>query len=279
MYPPAAPSPSRCGTLKAGSVVQKLLYPYLGRADTASQEENGMRHDKECTRVLRIGMMLVLPIGLASCAPEDTDDWTAPDPITDDRVGVRAEPITVDIDSEDTNVEGEATITRVNDTFTIALNLENLPGAGPFQAHIVTGRCEDVRRMAGMPVNNGTTMPAPGTQDTLDMQGTPGTPGTMGTPGTQTPARGQVGQELASLQDVRVTAANDQAGMSTSNVSVSELRGHQAAIVIRDPNGLMMACGDLENLDEATAAPGTAPGTSPGTGTAPGTPGTGTTRP
>jgi len=234
-----------------------------------------MRHDKECTRVLRIGMMLVLPIGLASCAPEDTDDWTAPDPITDDRVGVRMEPITVDIDSEDTDVEGEATLTRVNDTFTIALNLENLPGAGPFQAHIVTGRCEDLRRMAGIPGNNGMTGPATGTQDTLGIQGTPGAPGPM-----QTPATGQVGQELASLQDVRVTAANDQAGMSTSNVSVPDLQGHQnAAIVIRGPNGLMMACGDIENLHEATMAPGTVPGTGPGTGTAPGTPGTGTTRP
>jgi hypothetical protein len=211
-----------------------------------------MRKPNEFSRVLQVAMMLALPVGLASCAPEDGDELDTPEttiPDTDADMGVEAQPMTIDIEGVDTDVEGEATISRAGESLMVSLTLENLSGEGPFQAHLLSGRCED--RENAMGENRPLTEPAttePGTTPPATEPGT--TPGA--TPGQTMP--GAQGQVLATLEPIQVSGATTdegQAGMSHSTVPVSGLQGQtQAFIEVQGQGTQTVACGNVDNLNQ-----------------------------
>jgi hypothetical protein len=234
-----------------------------------------MRKPNEFTRILQVGMMLVLPVGLASCAPDDGEEMETPEettlpdtgPVTD-----VVEPVTVDINSVDSEVEGEATISRVGESLMVSLQLEELAGTGPFRAQILSGRCEDRP-----------TTDAPGTTGT-------GTPGTGAAPGTTNMT--QQGQVLATLEPIQVSGATGQpttpptggqpaagegqAGMSHSTIPVGDFRAMQQAFIeVQGQGSRTIACGNIDNLNQLLSA--TAGGTGGATLTPPagstGTPG------
>ena len=106
-----------------------------------------MRKPNEFTRILQIGMMLVLPVGLASCTRDEGDEMETPEETNlpdSNEVNAAAEPVEVDINGVDSEVEGEATITRVGESLMISMTLEKLAGDGPFRGTIMSGRCEDM---------------------------------------------------------------------------------------------------------------------------------------
>lgn len=240
-----------------------------------------MRIEENMTRVCRIAMMLALPLAFVACAPEEQDELETPD-ATVPEAGLEEEaaaPFTVDIEGDDvegmeTEVEGEATITRLADSLMVTLSVENLPGEGPFQAHIHAGTCDARPDVAGATDlgETGTTRDMGETGETGDV--------TTGQPGAQQPDQGRV---LVPLEPVRVGALAgpddtpatgdveaDHTGMSTTTVASSQLQGQQQAFIqIHREDGSPIACGDIDdlsriNLDAGTTGPGTAPGT-PGT--------------
>jgi hypothetical protein len=183
------------------------------------------------------------------------------------------EPVTVDINGVESEVEGEATISRVGESLMVSLQLEELTGAGPFRAQILSGRCEDRENVANQP------------------SGTPGTdaPATTTPPGTTTPGAADQaqGQVLATLEPVQLTGATpppaggtaaSQAGMSHSTIPVIDLQSAtQAFIEVQGEGARTVACGNIDNLTNllaggtggATMSPPAAPSTTPGA--APGT--------
>jgi hypothetical protein len=237
-----------------------------------------MRMPNEFTRILQVGMMLVLPVGLASCAPEDGEEMETPEETTLPDTGVTGavEPVTVDINEvEDSEVEGEATISRVGESLMVSLQLENLTGAGPFRAQILSGRCEDRPEMG--------QAPAPGTTGTTTDTAAPAT---TGTPGAM-----QQGQVLATLEPIQVSGAagqpgagqpttgEGQAGMSHSTIPASDMQAvQQAFIEVHGEGARTIACGNIDNLSRLISADAGATGgatmTPPAGGTTPGgTPG------
>jgi hypothetical protein len=255
-----------------------------------------MRKPNDLTRILQLGMMVALPIALAACAPDDGDDLdTMEDSVstTPAMESTPVEPVTVDLGSVDSEVDGEATISRAGESLMVSLTLDNLAGEGPFRGQIVSGRCEDRENQVG----NRTDAPAPGT--TPPAGTAPGT--TPGATTPQTPASADdmnQGQVLASLEPIQMSGATtttpggqpsgqapsaaDQSGMSHSTIPVTDFRSmREAFIEIQGQASRTVACGNIDNLDRLLA--GTAgttttpmtPGASPGTsapGTQPATP-------
>jgi hypothetical protein len=228
--------------------------------------------------------MLVLPIGLASCAPDEDEELeTEVTPAPDTGPGVDAvEPVTVDINNiGESEVEGEATISRVGESLMVSLQLEELSGTGPFRAQIVSGRCEDVENVADRATEPGTT-PA-----------TPPPAGTGGTP-TTTPGTTQTGQVLATLEPIQVSGTTGttppagqpgtpttegQAGMSHSTIPVTDLRAaQQARLEVHGQGAVTIACGNIDNLNQLLSGAGTTGGATmtPPAGTTPNTTPSGT---
>jgi hypothetical protein len=230
-----------------------------------------MRKPNEFTRILQVGMMLVLPVGLASCAPDDGEEMETPEETTLPDAGTdTVEPVTVDINSVgESEVEGEATISRVGESLMVSLQLEELMGAGPFRAQILSGRCEDREE-----VTQGQTPPATGAD----------TGRTATAPGAAGATHGQV---LATLEPIQVSgatgtppaggqpAAEGQAGMSHSTIPVSDLRAVQQALIeVHGEGARTIACGNIDNLSQLLSAAGTTGGatmTPPAGSTTPGT--------
>lgn len=209
-----------------------------------------MRNENEFTRASRVAMMLVLTMGLAACAPEEAPEWAPDDIVTEPEPGV-AEPLTVDIEGDETSVTGEATVSRIGESVMVSLTVQNLPGEGPFQAHLLSGRCDDRQDLADMG--------DPATPEPVE----PTEPGEQPMDRPTQPGMQQQGQVLSSLENIQVTA---QTGTSTSTVPVSQLQGHDRAFIqIEDSAGQPIACGDIDDLGQATLGTGTAPGTDPGT--------------
>jgi hypothetical protein len=211
-----------------------------------------MHMENELARVLRLGMALVVSVGLAACAPETEEELDTPETSTPDVTTTPApEPMTVDLQAvENSNVSGDATLTRSGESIMVALTLENLPSAGPFQAQLISGRCE----------NGGATTPAPSTP--APTTPAPGARGT--TPSTQTPpATGaESGRVLATLESIQVTGtAPAQNGMSHSTVAVSSLQGNMDAAIKVTDGSKTIACGNLSNIGSLTSGTTTAPGT------------------
>jgi hypothetical protein len=213
-----------------------------------------MRKENEFTRVLRVGMALVLSAGLAACAPEEEEELETPEPTTDVTTPA-AEPITVDIESvENSNVSGDATISRSGESIMVALTLENLPSAGPFQAQLVSGRCDADTNISTTPSTPSTTPGAPSTPG----QTTP--PAATTTPGTES------SRVLATLETIQVTGtAPAQNGMSHSTVPLSSLQGATDAAIKVMEGTRTVACGNVNNINDltmggsTTTTPGTAP--------------------
>jgi hypothetical protein len=210
-----------------------------------------MRTRNELSRVFRLGMVLVVSAGLAACAPEEEAELETPETEAPDVEAV--EPERVDIESVNSTVEGEATITRTGQDLMVALTLENLPGQGPYTAQLVTGRCDAIedaaegdRPATNPPANNPQTTPGMesgrsiGTFDPIQVTGT----------GTAMTATGHATIPASSIQGATEGALKIMQGSQT------------------------VACGNVNNLNElamGSATPGGAyPGTTPGT-PAPGT--------
>jgi hypothetical protein len=234
-----------------------------------------MRKPNEFTRILQIGMMLVLPIGLASCTRDEGEEMETPEetnlPDTND-VNAAAEPVEVDINGVESDVDGQATITRVGESLMVSLTLEKLAGEGPFRGQIVSGRCEDREDQTPNRTETGrNTTP-----------GQPTTPGATPPAGTTTPAAQQV---LATLEPIQVagatgqpTPATEKSGMSQSTVPVADLRGmRDVHIEVQGTGARTIACGNITDMDKlllggtggATVAPMTPSPTTPGGATPP----------
>ena len=226
-----------------------------------------MRKPNEFTRILQIGMMLVLPIGLASCTrDEGKEEMETPEEtnLPDTNVNAAAQPVEVDINGVDSDVSGEATITRVGESLMVSLTVEKLAGDGPFRGQIAAGRCEDMKAEIPNRTETGRT-----------------TPGATPPAGTTTPAT--EGQVLATLEPIQVAGATGQAtpateksGMSQSTVPVADLRGmRDVHIEIQGQGARTIACGNISDMDKllmggtggATVAPTTP--TTPGGATPP----------
>jgi hypothetical protein len=153
-----------------------------------------MRKPNEFTRILQVGIVMTLPFALASCTREDRKEEIDTPEVTTVPEAPRegtAEPVTVDIQSVDSKVDGEATISRVGESLMVSLALEKLAGEGPFRAAILSGRCEDRKDT----VANRTPAPQTGTgRDTATPRA-----------GT-TPTQGQ-GQVLATLEPIQLSGA------------------------------------------------------------------------
>jgi hypothetical protein len=178
-----------------------------------------------------------------------------------------AEPITIDIEGvNDSEVEGEATISRVGESLMVSLSLEELTGEGPFRAQILSGRCEDHTMMG----QGGTTAPGTGTTS-MD---------TTAAPGAATPSTGMQmqGQVLAALEPIQTSGAAQpgttgqpgvgQAGMSHSTIPVTGMQGStQAFIEVQGQGARTVACGDIDDLNRLMlgGTSGTTPGATPGT--------------
>jgi hypothetical protein len=203
-----------------------------------------MRMENELARVLRLGMALVVSVGLAACAPEADEEMETTETTTPEVTPTpAAEPMTVDLEAvENSNVSGNATLTRSGESMMVALMLENLPSAGPFQAQLVSGRCD----------SEGAAAPAPGAPST--------------TPGAQTPpATGmETGRVLATLEAIQVTGtAPAHNGMSHSTVAVSNLQGNTDASIKVTEGSKTVACGNLSNISNLTSGTTSTPGTAP----------------
>ena len=234
-----------------------------------------MRNEIEFARVTRVAMILALPLWLAACAPEEGEElYETPEATTPGgELEEAAEPLQVDIvGDEGSEVDGEATLTQMGDSFTVALSLENLPGQGPFQAHIHAGTCEDRAELAETAEPGETARPGETEVDEdrnpeQDRVLVPLEPVTVGgamgatepaQPGT-TPEPGTEGQ---------VEGMNS--GMSTTTVAKSQLEGQEEAFIqVHGEGGRAIACGNIADLGSATLGTGT--GTTPGS--APGQPG------
>lgn len=206
-----------------------------------------MRMENELARVLRLGMALVVSVGLAACAPESEEELDTPETTTPDVTTTPVpEPMTVGIEAvENSNVSGDATLTRSGESIMVALTLENLPSAGPFQAQLISGRCDSEGATTPAP-----TTPAPGARST--------------TPGAQTPpATGaESGRVLATLETIQVTGtAPAHNGMSHSTVAVSSLQGNMDASIKVTDGSKTVACGNLSNISNLTSGATTTPGT------------------
>ena len=233
-----------------------------------------MRKSIELSRILQVGMVMTLPFALASCTREErkeeikTPEETAVPEATPESMA--AEPVTVDIESVDSKVEGEATISRVGESLMVSLSLDKLAGEGPFRAQILSGRCEDRKDTVA------NRAPAPQTGGT-------GRDTAAGARAGTTPTQAQ-GQVLATLEPIQLSgatggAAAEQSGMSHSTVPVSSMHGMmQAYIEVQGTGARTVACGNIDHMDKmmsgATTGAPTTPAT-PGTqtpGTAPAAP-------
>ena len=241
-----------------------------------------MRKENDLNRMCRIALMMALPLGLVACAPDEGEELDETPEATMPEVdrSEAFEPMTVELEGEDiegtlSEVDGEATITRVEDSLMVSLSLENLPGTGPFQAHIHAGSC-DARDEA----YEETDEPEPG--ETVDQDevaaGEQGrvlvpleavTVGGMASTGTpeSTPSATTPGTE----------PEGENHGMSMSTVAISQLQGHEEAFIqVHGEGGQVIACGNIDDLSRATMGAGmgatpTTPSTTPGTEPAPGT--------
>jgi hypothetical protein len=243
-----------------------------------------MRKPIDLNRILQVSMMVALPLALAACAPDDGDDMdtledSVPAVTTED---VTAEPVTVDINSVDSEVDGEATVSRAGESLMVSLTLTELAGEGPFVGQIVAGRCEDredtvANRTDAPATTPGTNPPAAGT--------TPQTPAPGTTPTTDNPNQGQVLARLEAIQLTGATggttppaggaaAAPGQSGMSHSTIPVSDLRSMPDAFIeVQGTGSRTIACGNIGELDRlltgttgtvvAPVTPAPAPGTRP----------------
>ena len=231
-----------------------------------------MRKPIEFTRILQVGMVMALPFALASCTREEKkEEIKTPEATTVPEAtpeNMAAEPVTVDIQSVDSKVEGEATISRVGESLMVSLSLDKLAGEGPFRAQILSGRCEDRKDTVA------NRAPAPQTGGAKRDSAAPR--------GGTTPTQAQ-GQVLASLEPIQLSgatggAAAEQSGMSHSTVPVSAMHGMtQAYIEVQGTGAHTIACGNVDHMDKmmsgaTTGAPTTTAPVTPGTqtpGTAP----------
>jgi hypothetical protein len=204
-----------------------------------------MRMENELARVLRLGMALVVSVGLAACAPGEDEELETPEATPDVTTTPAPEPMEVDIEAvENSNISGDATLTRSGESIMVALTLENLPSAGPFQAQLISGRCDAA------------STPAPGAPST-----TPSTPST--TPPATTSGT-QSARVLATLENIQVTGtAPAQNGMSHSTVPVSGLQGNTDASIKVTDGTKTVACGNVNNLSNLISTTTTTPSTPP----------------
>ena len=176
---------------------------------------------------------------------------------------------------------GIAETTRMMDSLMVTLSLENLPGPGPFQAHIHAGTCQAEEEV---------------------LEGEAETPEPGETP-EQDEATADQGRVLVPLEDVTVGALGatpstpestpsattpgtelqgENNGMSMSTIAVSQLQGQQRAFVqVHGEGGQPIACGNIDDLGRATmgAGMGASPSTTPSTPEPGATPGSGANPP
>jgi hypothetical protein len=232
-----------------------------------------MLKPNDFSRILQVSMMVALHFALASCAPDENDEIdTTVDSVPAAVEPSTPEPVTFDLESVDSEVDGEATVSRVGESLMVSLTLDKLAGEGPFAAQVVSGRCED-------------------RDDTAARTTTPATPGA--TPPATTPQppateAGMQGQVLATLEPIQLSPATPaqpggvaaQSGMSHSTIPVTSFHAMPDAFIqVQGQASRVIACGNIDNLDgllSGTAGTTTAPVTpAPGTpapGTAPATP-------
>jgi len=218
-----------------------------------------MRTENELSRIFRLAMALVVSAGLAACAPEEEAELETPETEAPDVDTV--EPMEVDIESVNSTVEGEATITRTGEQLMVALTLENLPGQGPYQAQLVTGRCDAIEDAAEGD-RPATTPPA---------NNPPANP--------QTPAPGtESGRVIGTFDPIQVTGTGTaMTATGHATIPVSGIQGAtEGALKITSQGGQTVACGNVNNLNELTMGSAATPGSAP-YGTTPGTPAPGTT--
>jgi hypothetical protein len=209
-----------------------------------------MRTENELSRVLRLGMALVVSVGLAACAPEEEAELETPETEAPDVEAV--EPMEVDIESVNSTVEGEATITRTGESLMVSLTLENLPGQGPYQGQLVTGRCDAIEDAA----ERGATTP-------------PATP-------PQTPAPGmESGRVIGTFDPIQVAGTGaSMTATGHATIPVSGIQGAtEGALKITSEGGQTVACGNVNNLNELTMGSAGTPGSAP-YGTTPANPST-----
>jgi hypothetical protein len=228
-----------------------------------------MRKPNDFSRILQVSMMVALPFALASCAPDENDEMdTTGDSVPAVVEPAAPEPVTVDLASVDSEVDGEATVSRVGEALMVSLTLDKLAGEGPFSAQVVSGRCEDRDNAANAPADpRGATPPAT-------------TPPSATTPPTTGTAMDMQGQVLATLEPIQLSPATpaqpggvaSQSGMSHSTVPLSDFHAMSNAFIqVQGQASRVIACGNIDNLDRllsgtagTTSAPMT-PSTTPAT--------------
>jgi hypothetical protein len=254
-----------------------------------------MRTERNITHLLWIAVLVVAPLGLASCAPKEGEEIDDAEVATPSETET-AEPVTVDIDEwKDSNVSGEATINRAGNMLNVAISLEELPAEGTYTADLVVGKCDALENMATTS-GTGTTGTAgrttgTGTTGATTTPSTPGTPSatTPQAPGTTTTGMTHTpGMVLASLGTIMAGAAatppaqpapgtttpSGRTGTGSGTVSLSSLMGvTEAFIRVQGAANAPVACGNVDDLNKLTMASGTVtpPSTTPGTTPAPGT--------
>ena len=212
-----------------------------------------MGKENEINRVLRAGMALALSVSFAACAQKDEAELDTPEESTP--AVEQTETKTVDIEGVNSSISGEATLSRSAESIMVSLTLENLPGAGPYQGQLISGKCDAVES---------TTTPPTTPPSTTPPQTTPGM---------------EAGRRLALLESIQVTGtAPQQTAMSHTTIPISTLTGNnEVAIKITGEGSATVACGDLDDLNDLISANAGTTGSAPYGGTTPSTPPAGTT--